>query len=160
MQQALIALKKHYLCLLTLTFKATNTANKIYYSLENLEWPIIQEQIKETSTENKILDKKEHIRDSTPQTSYQAKIEKTNSNDIVNDLNTTELLSKTNAITNDLIIAKHITNNAKIISKATLGSNDLKILDTFTKPAKRQNKKVQKTIANNDDSEDEPEIKK
>jgi hypothetical protein len=160
MQQALIALKKHYLCLLSLTFKATNKANTIYYGLEHLELPIIKEQIKEIPTENKILDKNEHIRDSTPQTSNQTKIEITNSNDFTNDLNTTEFLTKTNAKTNDLLIAEHITNNANNISKTTLGSNDLKTIDTPQKPLKRQIKRVLKTIGNNDDSEDEPKIKK
>jgi len=153
---ALNALKKHYLCLLSLTFKATNKANTIYYSLENLELPIIKEQIKEIQAENKILHKNEHIRDSTPQTSNQTKIEITNSN----DLNTTEFLTKTNAKTNDLLIAEHITNSANIISKTTLGSNDLKTIDTPQKPLKRQIKRVLKTIGNNDDSEDEPKIKK
>ncbi len=157
MVPALNALKKHYLCLLSLTFKATNKANTIY---KNLELPIIKEKIKEIPTENKILDKNEHIRDSTPQTSNQTKIEITNSNDFTNDLNTTEFLSKTNAKTNDLLIAEHIKNNANIISKTTLGSKDLKTIDTPPKPPKRQIKKVQKTIANNDDSDDEPKIKK
>jgi hypothetical protein len=156
MVPALNALKKHYLCLLSLTFKATNKANTIYYSLENLELPIIKEQIKEIQAENKILHKNEHIRDSTPQTSNQTKIEITNSN----DLNTTEFLTKTNAKTNDLLIAEHITNSANIISKTTLGSNDLKTIDTPQKPLKRQIKRVLKTIGNNDDSEDEPKIKK
>jgi len=156
MVPTLNALKKHYLCLLSLTFKATNKANTIYYSLENLELPIIKEQIKEIQAENKILHKNEHIRDSTPQKSNQTKIEITNSN----DLNTTEFLTKTNAKTNDLLIAEHITNSANIISKTTLGSNDLKTIDTPQKPLKRQIKRVLKTIGNNDDSEDEPKIKK
>jgi hypothetical protein len=104
--------------------------------------PIIKEKIKEIPTENKILDKNEHIRDSTPQTSNQTKIEITNSNDFTNDLNTTEFLSKTNAKTNDLLIAEHIKNNANIISKTTLGSKDLKTIDTPPKSPKRQIKKV------------------
>ncbi len=78
------------------------------------------------------------------------KIEITNSN----DLNTTEFLTKTNAKTNDLLIAEHITNSANIISKTTLGSNDLKTIDTPQKPLKRQIKRVLKTIGNNDDSEE------
>ena len=75
----------------------------IYYNLENLEMPIIKEQIIETTNENKILDKNKNNNESIPQTSQQAYLEKTIKDHIGKETieNTAELYSKGTAVTNN-----------------------------------------------------------